>query len=445
MSEQQPGSQPEPPRVALPGKHTFPNGHRGGPRGKNVFSAAGRSESNDTGPARANTTQVRRPTVTAKEATGIGSGGRWDERLLYWLHQWVRDEAGPARLPPPISRLRQSWGPPASGSGVDRTSGSSRGSIGGCGRSGLGRHRSWIGGHRACHRRRQTRVGSPHCHVSWRKWSEHQYPRPGVPSRVVLLVFLGRTMEDEDRTPVPVTSPNSNPAPADLYTTLDQHCALEAVLAYMATKSGFAAAVLEGSLLQIPVTAAVPVKTGDASSPVFAGSPPCWRGAGASLRLPGQFFNQVQDRLPEPTNYVNQVRAMMDSLRPEATRTPNSSRPHVSENLTHCTHVFVRHGPITRSLQAPYAGPFRVLKRRPKHFTLQIRGQEEVICLDRLKPAHIKTSPPRPMTTELATNVEGNHNKTLSPSPFPAPRPAAVTDPRGKQGSLTAALNPLPG
>ncbi|EEC10104.1 hypothetical protein IscW_ISCW019737 [Ixodes scapularis] len=86
----------------------------------------------------------------------------------------------------------------------------------------------------------------------------------------------------------------------------------------MATKSGFAAAVLEGSLLEIPVTAAVPMKTGDASSPVFAGSPPCCRGAGASLRLPGQFFNQVQDRLPEPTNYVNQD-SLDHSLQPTDT------------------------------------------------------------------------------------------------------------------------------
>lgn len=167
---------------------------------------------------------------------------------------------------------------------------------------------------------------------------------------------------------------------------------------------------------------------------------------GASLRLPGQFFEQVQDRLPDPTNYVDRLRAVMDSLRPTATRTSKSNRPHVSENLTNCTHVFVRHGPVKRPLQAPYDGPFLVLKRGPKHFTLQNKGREEVICLDRLKPAHIETSAPRPTTMEPGADVEGdNHSKATSPSPLLAPRKAAAPDPRGKQGTPAAARNPLPG
>lgn len=95
-------------------------------------------------------------------------------------------------------------------------------------------------------------------------------------------MFLGCTMEDEDReargpcfAPDPgivycgvcstlqlhkvhekcryhrdrvrVTTLSSNPVPADLHTALDQLGALEAVLAYMTTKPGFATAVLEGA------------------------------------------------------------------------------------------------------------------------------------------------------------------------------------------------------
>ncbi|KAG0422812.1 hypothetical protein HPB47_001393 [Ixodes persulcatus] len=48
------------------------------------------------------------------------------------------------------------------------------------------------------------------------------------------------------------TTPSADPAPTNLHATLDQPGALEAVLPYMTKKPGFVAAVLDGSLLQLP-------------------------------------------------------------------------------------------------------------------------------------------------------------------------------------------------
>ncbi|KAM7290544.1 hypothetical protein ISCGN_027164 [Ixodes scapularis] len=139
------------------------------------------------------------------------------------------------------------------------------------------------------------------CYVSWHKWSQQRRPRLGAPSRAVLPVFLGRTMDKEDReaqgtcfAPDPGAmycgvcgtlhlhevherwryhrdrvrgaTPSANPAPTDLHAALDQPGAVEAVLAYMTQRQGFLAAVLEGSLLQLPATAAVPAETGDVLS-----------------------------------------------------------------------------------------------------------------------------------------------------------------------------------
>lgn len=62
------------------------------------------------------------------------------------------------------------------------------------------------------------------------------------------------------------TTPSADSAPTDLRAALGQTGAVEAVLAYMTQRPGFAAAVLEGSLLQLPVTSAMPAETEDTSS-----------------------------------------------------------------------------------------------------------------------------------------------------------------------------------
>ena len=81
------------------------------------------------------------------------------------------------------------------------------------------------------------------------------------------------------------------------------------------------------------------------------------------------------------------------SFLPRHHAVPNSNVP---KQLNDAAFVFVRvdahHGP----LEAPYQGPFRVLQRTAKTFTLEVKGRSEVVSIDRLKPAIITdpTSPP---------------------------------------------------
>ena len=55
---------------------------------------------------------------------------------------------------------------------------------------------------------------------------------------------------------------------------------------------------------------------------------------------------------------------------------------------------------VKRPLEAPYAGPFKVLQRYEKYFTIELNnGQRQNLLIDRLKPAYV---PPSSVPTQEA-------------------------------------------
>ena len=67
------------------------------------------------------------------------------------------------------------------------------------------------------------------------------------------------------------------------------------------------------------------------------------------------------------------------------------SRPRTSmqDSLQTCTHVWLRLDRVRRPLEAPYLGPYEVLRRSDDTFTLCIKSKPEVVSVDRLKPARM--------------------------------------------------------
>ena len=121
---------------------------------------------------------------------------------------------------------------------------------------------------------------------------------------------------------------------------------------------------------------------------------------GTTLRLPGDFFQhpKLHDAVTDPLSYVDRLRSSMQQISGTCTQHHKThvTKTHVPDALATCTHVFIRHDAIKRSLQPPYDGPFQVIKRTPKHYTVTVNGRHQTVSTDRLKPAVIDdTEPPQ--------------------------------------------------
>ena len=110
---------------------------------------------------------------------------------------------------------------------------------------------------------------------------------------------------------------------------------------------------------------------------------------GCPLRLPGQFFDPPSAAVNPSSNYVKALQTIMQSLKPVPTSQHATVSPcaFIPMELQSSTHVFIRHDGTKKVLQLPYDGPYAVLARDAKHFTVDIKGKPDTVSIDRLKPA----------------------------------------------------------
>ena len=148
---------------------------------------------------------------------------------------------------------------------------------------------------------------------------------------------------------------------------------------------------------------------------------------GTTLRLPGEFFSSSSCSDIDPAHYAARLKSSMQAIRAVPPRVPSQHRTYVNPDLSSSTHVFVRIDAVKKPLQPPYNGPYKVLQRADKFFTLDINGRRDTVSINRLKPAYMSVS------------SSGNVSSTPAPQPSsPTPSTTQVATPPPLQSPVRA-------
>ena len=142
---------------------------------------------------------------------------------------------------------------------------------------------------------------------------------------------------------------------------------------------------------------------------------------GEPLRLPGQFLSPSDDHTTaDMTQLATRLRSHMAKLTPKSTTWHRISPFYVPRDLNNSSHVFLRQDHVRRSLEPPYAGPFKVLERHPKYYKVEVSGKPVNVSLDRLKPAYLMKEAQLPAAHPAPAALQ--------------PAPAAPTEIRSRSG-----------
>lgn len=112
---------------------------------------------------------------------------------------------------------------------------------------------------------------------------------------------------------------------------------------------------------------------------------------GTTLRLPGEFLRDKTLSQPQ-TDFVKQLTETMLQISPSSTSNHDSSKFFIFKKLADASHVFVRNDKVRAALQPPYDGPYPVVSRKSKYYTIQINRNKVNISINRLKPAFVETN-----------------------------------------------------
>ena len=99
------------------------------------------------------------------------------------------------------------------------------------------------------------------------------------------------------------------------------------------------------------------------------------------------------------------------------------------KDIETCTHVFLRRIAIAPPPTTPFDGPYKVVARSGRVMKILMKGKEETVSLDRVKPAHLECEPTTGLKTQRTTPNKKQSSKTsriASGNPQDPSRPSSV-------------------
>ncbi|BES94567.1 multicellular organismal development [Nesidiocoris tenuis] len=151
---------------------------------------------------------------------------------------------------------------------------------------------------------------------------------------------------------------------------------------------------------------------------------------GTTIKLPGEFFGQPAPRPRDVENFVTDLQEKMRQLKPVPVQHKQKQTVFVHKDLDTCSHAFVRIDRLKKSLEPPYNGPFKILERHEKYFTLLIENMETNVSKDRLKPAYLFVEP-----DDVPIHLLSTPDACSSPS-IPQDEPAPPNAQRTRSGRI---------
>jgi hypothetical protein len=108
---------------------------------------------------------------------------------------------------------------------------------------------------------------------------------------------------------------------------------------------------------------------------------------GEPLWVPGELLVPTAPKV-KASGFIQQLRRLMDQLRPTPAARHSSPATFVHKNLRDSTHVFLRQDATCRALEPPYSGPHKVIACTDKTLKIVVRGRQVTVSADRVKSAY---------------------------------------------------------
>lgn len=107
---------------------------------------------------------------------------------------------------------------------------------------------------------------------------------------------------------------------------------------------------------------------------------------GEPIKLPGQLLQQntLKD-YEESYGDMFSLKKIIQDLKPQEVKRHGQATTFIFQDMKTASHAFIRRELLGGSLQPPYEGPYKIVKRSEKVITLCKNGKDINVSIDRLK------------------------------------------------------------